>query len=146
MQDIVEAAKRAAASAADRASWEINRRQRATARQHDIELARRERSTLMDQILHLVVQLDAQGKLTDPSLHALCSRLRALDGDIASGEREVRQINAQQYAPGSMLNGPGPSSASRARATLPGEHPCPTCGQLVKDSAAFCSSCGTRLR
>jgi hypothetical protein len=143
MQDFVEAAKRAAASAADRASWELNRRQRAYARQRDIDLARRERGTLVDQIVHVVLQLDANGKLTDQSLHALCSRLRTLDGEIASAQQEVRQINTQQYAPGAVASSAPPA---RALSTLPGEYPCPTCGKPVRDSSAFCASCGTRLR
>ena len=143
MQDFVEAAKRAAASAADRATWELNRRQRALARQRDIDLAQRERGTLIDQVIHLVLQLDANGKLTDQSLHALCSRLRTLDGEIAAGQQEVRRINTQQYTPGAAAS---PSQPARALASLPGEYPCPTCGKPVKDSAAFCSTCGTRLR
>jgi hypothetical protein len=145
MQDFVEAAKRAAASAADRASWELSRRQRAAARQHDIDLARRERGTLVDQIVHVVLQLDANGKLTDQSLHALCTRLRTLDADVIAGEREIHQINAQQYTPGAGAT-PQPGQPARAPSALPGEHPCPTCGQPVKGMAAFCSSCGTRLR
>ena len=145
MQDFVEAAKRAAASAADRASWELSRHQRAMSRQHEVDLARRERGTLVDQIVHLVLQLDGAGKLTDTSLHALCVRLRTLDTEIASGEREVRQINNQPYTPGAAPGQQQAAPTSRAPAPLPGEYPCPTCGQTVKQSAAFCSSCGTRL-
>jgi hypothetical protein len=146
MQDFVEAAKRAAASAADRASWELSRRQRALSRQHEIDLARRERGTLVDQILHLVLQLDAGGKLTDSSLHALCARLRTLDAEIATGERDVRQINNEPYTPSSGSSVPRPAPSLRAPAAQSGEYPCPTCGQPAKQSAAFCSSCGTRLR
>lgn len=144
MQDFVEAAKRAAASAADRATWEVNRRQRAYARQHDIDLARRERGTLVEQMAHLVLELDANGRLADQSLHALCTRLRTLDGEIASGADEVHRINAQSYVPGAAASTSQPARAGRA-AALPGEHPCPTCGKPVRDGSAFCPSCGTRL-
>lgn len=149
MQDFVEAAKRAAASAADRATWEVNRRQRAYARQREVDLARRERGTLIEQVAHVVLELDAQGKLSDQSLHNLCARLRSLDVEIAAGQDDVHRINAQAYTPGAAggpTSAPTPPRPARAPAALPGEHPCPTCGKPVKDSAAFCSSCGTRLR
>jgi hypothetical protein len=146
MQDFVEAAKRAAASAADRATWEMNRRQRAYTRQREVDLARRERGTLVEQVAHLVLQLDANGKLNEPSLHALCERLRTLESEIATGADEVRHINQQAYAPGAAASPLQSARPARVPAARPGEYPCPTCGKPVKDAAAFCSSCGTRLR
>jgi hypothetical protein len=184
MQEFLEAAKRTAGAAVDRATWEANRMRRASARQHEVDLAQRERSTLLEQIGDMVLDLEGRGQLTDNSLVALCKRLRALNGEIADGQAEVQSIRAETYKPGAGATGPdasGPSGAggsaggaaggsgtggaarpstpaSPSRAAPPASatraddpvgdrsHACPSCGKLVRDGAAFCSSCGAPQR
>ncbi len=144
MQDFVEAAKRAAATAAERAAWEANRLRRINDRQHDLQLAQRERMTLLEQLAGVVLDLDRRGQLTQEPLQALARRLRVLDQEISTGSAEVQTIRSESFKPGGSANHP----AASARRPLPagGERPCPTCGQPVRDTAAYCSACGTRLR
>ncbi len=144
MQDFVEAARRAATQAAERATWEANRLRRASARQHDVDLSQRERSALLEQMAGVVLDLERRGQLTQEPLLALSRRLRALDEEIAKGHAEVQTIRGETFKPGAGSASPvqPPVKVSSVAA----EHPCPTCGQPVRDTAAYCSSCGTRLR
>jgi DNA repair exonuclease SbcCD ATPase subunit len=144
VQDFVEAAKRAAATAAERASWEANRFRRVNARQHDVELAQRERAALLEQLAGVVLDLERRGQLTQDPLLNLARRLRVLDQEIASASAEVQSLRAEAFKPGAASSSvPWPGSP---RPGAPREHPCPTCGQPVRDTAAYCSACGTRLR
>lgn len=152
MQDFVEAAKRAAMSAAERATWEANRLRRVSTRQHDLELSQRERGALLEQIASVSLDLERRGQLTQEPLLALLRRLRELNQEITGAEAEIQGIRGEVFRPGTSA-GAAPSYSARAprspagQAPLgPGERPCPTCGQPVRDTAAFCSACGTRLR
>ncbi|HEY7782821.1 MAG TPA: zinc ribbon domain-containing protein [Ktedonobacterales bacterium] len=159
MQDFVEAAKRAAASAADRATWEANRMRRSGSRQREVDLSQRERTALLEQIGTIVLDLEHRGQLAPDPLVALARRLRTLDAEIASGLAEVQSIRTETYTPGagphsgtsggSSAKGPSaarpqpPRPAARP-VTIEAEHPCPSCGKSVRDNAAFCPSCGAR--
>ena len=77
MQDIIENARRMASNAVERAAWEADKLRRASARQREIELAERERATLLDQIAHVVSELESRGQLNNATLSALAQRLRA---------------------------------------------------------------------
>ena len=146
MQDFVEAAKRAAANAAERAAWEANRLRRINARQHDVELAQRERGALLEQMAGITLDLDRRGQLTQEPLRALAQRLRTLDQEIASAASEVQAMRGETFKPG-VSPAPAPAARPSPRVrTAAGEHPCPTCGEPVRDSANFCSACGTRMR
>jgi hypothetical protein len=145
MQDFLEAAKRAATAAAERAAWEVTRRQRAITRQHEIDLAQRERGTLVEQIAHIALDLETSGQLTYEPLRALCRRLQALDQEVAAGAADVKKINAETFTPGATGGAAGPAHKPIAAPAVR-EYPCPTCGRPVRDGAAFCAACGTRLR
>jgi hypothetical protein len=149
MQDFVEAAKRAAMSAAERATWEANRMRRVNARQHDLELSQRERAALLEQLASVALDLERRGLLTQEPLLALVKRLRTLNQEITGAEAEIRGMRSETFRPGAG-NGMGPGAAARPPAAAgqlgAGMRPCPTCGQPTHDTAAFCSACGTRLR
>jgi hypothetical protein len=145
MQDFVEAARRAASQAAERAAWEANRLRRASARQHDLDLSQRERTALLEQMAGVVLDLERRGQLTQEPLLALSRRLRALDEEIAKGHAEVQTIRGEAFKPGGGSALPAQPPVKVSPAVAP-EHPCPTCGQPVRDTAAYCSACGTRLR
>lgn len=143
MQDFVDAAKRAASQAAERAAWEANRLRRISARQRETDLAQRERATLLEQMARVVLDLERQGQLTQEPLLALCRRLRTLDSEITAGTSEVQTMRAESFKPGSSPAYGGPPARSAASGSK--EYPCPTCGKPVRDTAAYCSVCGTRL-
>lgn len=144
MQDFVDAAKRAASQAAERATWEANRLRRISARQRETDLAHRERLTLLEQMAGVMLDLERQGQLSQEALVALCRRLRTLDGEIAAGASEVQTMRAETFKPGNPpANGSQPAQGGARR---PREYPCPTCAKPVRDTAAYCSACGTRLR
>lgn len=140
MQEIVEGAKRVANVVAERAAWEADKLRRLTSRQKEIDLAKRERGTLLEQVARTMLDLQSRGQLTQGPLVALCNRLRELDQEIASGTTDVHAMRSESFKPGAS------SSVGPSRAALgPGMSTCPTCHQAVRNDAAFCSACGTRL-
>jgi hypothetical protein len=141
MQDFLESAKRAAGTAVERAAWEAEKMRRASARQHDVELLRRERSALVEQLTGVLLDLDARGQLPEGPLKTLADRLRTLDAEVTRGDADVRAIRGEQYVPGSVA-----ISIQRRDATTGAGGSCPACGQPMRDAAAFCSACGARVR
>ena len=139
MQDIFENAKRVANTAVERAAWEADKLRRATTRQREIELALRERTTLIEQVATTLLDLDKQGKLAEEPLKMLAGRLRTLENEVKSGHDEVKAIRNETFAPGTI-------SISVTRQGADDNSTCPTCGKPTRASASFCSNCGSRLR
>lgn len=139
MQDMFEQAKRAASHAVERATWEADRMRRIGARQHEADLAARERTALLDQMGSVVLDLDQRGQLTQPALKALAQRLTQLRDEINRVQSDVQAIRNESFTPGTV-------SIQVNRASAADTEPCSTCGQPVRKSAAYCSSCGARLR
>ena len=161
MQDFIENAKRAANMAIERAAFEADKLRRSANRQHEVDLAQRERTTLLEQIASLVLDLDARGQLGSDALRQIATRLRQVDAEIANGRSEAEAIRNEQYQPGSVQisitradasAGGGastPAPVAPARPTplaTPATMPCPTCGKPVRVGAAFCAGCGARMR
>jgi hypothetical protein len=147
MEDLFESAKRAASSAVERAAWEADKLRRVNERQRELELLRREKGSLMDQLIAAVRDLERRGQLTDPTLKTLAERLRTIDTNITNGQDDIIAIRKETFAPGSVS-----ISVQRRDATSAGNapdrnrRPCPTCGRPTRLSAAYCSACGARLR
>jgi zinc ribbon protein len=139
MQDMFENAKRVASTAVERAAWEADKLRRSSLRQHDLELAQRERTVLLEQLATLVLDLDQRGQLNSEALHALAQRLRTLDADISRGQADVRTIREEPFTPGTI-------SINVSRKGDVGTTPCTTCGQPVRKNASYCAACGARLR
>jgi hypothetical protein len=139
MQDIFENAKRVANTAVERAAWEADKLRRSTARQREIELALRERTTLIEQVATTLLDLDKQGKIAEEPLKMLAGRLRTLENEVNSGRDEVKGIRNETFQPGTI-------SISVTRQGAEDTANCPTCGKPTRASASFCSNCGSRLR
>lgn len=139
MQDIFENAKRVANSAVERAAWEADRLRRINTYQRDIDLAQRERMSIVDQLAGVILDLERRGQITQEPLKALARRLKTIDDDVRRGQTEILAIRNETFTPGSI-------SISITRQGSEDTTPCPTCGQPVRKNAAFCSSCGARLR
>jgi hypothetical protein len=139
MQDIFENAKRVANTAVERAAWEADKLRRATARQREIELAQRERTTLVEQIASSLLDLDKRGQVTQEPLKMLAQRLRTLDNEVTHGQDEVKAIRNETFQPGTI-------SISVTRQGIEEATACPTCGKPTRSNASFCSNCGARLR
>ena len=160
MQDFIENAKRAANTAIERAAFEADKLRRSANRQHEVDLAQRERTTLLEQIATLVLDLDARGQLSSDALRQVATRLRQLDAEIADGRGEAEAIRNEPYRPGSVqiaitrtdagagggVSSPSPAAPSASAAPVAATMPCPTCGKPVRVGAAFCASCGARMR
>lgn len=143
MQDFLENAKRKASAAMDRAAWEADKLRRGSARQKEVDLAQRERITLLEQMAQMVLEMDKQGTLTDQRLRALADRMRSLDGEIARGQADVQTIKNEPY--GQQASGTSAStSAPRQVASI--TELCSTCGQPIRAGAAYCPGCGARQR
>ncbi|HKV83252.1 MAG TPA: zinc ribbon domain-containing protein [Ktedonobacterales bacterium] len=143
MQDFLENAKRKASAAMDRAAWEADKLRRGSARQKEVDLAQRERVTLLEQMAQMVLEMDKQGTLTDQRLRALADRMRSLDGEIARGQADVQTIKNEPY--GQQANGASAStSAPRQVASI--TELCSTCGQPIRAGAVYCPGCGARQR
>ena len=138
MQDILENARRMANNAVERAAWEADKLRRGSARQREVDLAERERAALLEQIAHLVLDLESHGQLNNASLSALAQRLHSLEDEIQHGRSEVNGIRSEVFTPGSV-------SISVVRRSSSGDVTCPTCGQQSRKGAAFCATCGARL-
>src|SRR5260221_14406633 len=110
MQDFVEAAKRLATQATDRATWEANRLRRINARQHDMELEQRERGALLEQLASVALDMERRGQLSQEPLVGLARRLRTLDQEIAAGASVIQTLRAETERPGALLPGPAPPS------------------------------------
>jgi hypothetical protein len=143
MQDFIESARRAAGGAMERAAWEADRMRRANERQHEIELSRRERVALVEQLAGVLLDQERRGQLPNGPLKTLAERLRALDEDVNRGLAEVQTIRGERYVPGSV-------TVSVRRKDADGKNTsgdaCPSCGRPVRDDAAYCSACGARLK
>jgi hypothetical protein len=141
MQDIFENARRMANNAVERAAWEADKLRRASARQREADLAERERTALLDQIARLVLDLDTRGQLGNASLSALAQRLRTLDSEIEHARSDVHDIRSESFTPGSVS-----ISVVRRSSAAGDDVTCRNCGQRSRGAAAFCSTCGARLK
>ena len=144
MEDLFESAKRAASNAVERAAWEADKLRRVSERQKELELVRRERSAMMEQLVATVRDLEARGQITQPQLKSLAERLATLERDLANGQSDIQAIKNEIYKPGSVSITVQRKDASQPSSSG-GTYPCPTCGRPVRSSAAFCSACGARL-
>jgi len=144
MEDLIESAKRAASGAVERAAWEADKLRRVGERQREMELLRRERLALVEQLVSTVRMLEQRGQLTQPELKTLGERLRTIDMDVAKGQIDIQNIRRETFTPGSVS-----ISVQRRDQSSGGPRdrvPCPTCGRPTRRTAAFCSACGARLR
>lgn len=139
MQDFLENAKRKASAAMDRAAWEADKLRRSSARQKEVDLAQRERVTLLDQLAQMVLDLDTQGALNDSRLRALADRLRSLDGEITRGQSDVQTIKNEPY-------GSSPTKTPEPRQVATVTEVCTTCGKPIRGGATYCPACGARQR
>jgi uncharacterized coiled-coil protein SlyX len=139
MQDFLENAKRVANSAVERAAWEADRLRRVNARQHEIDLAERERATLLEQLGGTLLELDQRGELTQDPLRMIAQRLRTLESDVSRNKADVAAIRGETFKPGTV-------SITVTRQDATPMDICPTCGKLVRAGAGFCPSCGARLK
>jgi hypothetical protein len=150
MQDIIENAKRAANTAIERAAWEADKLRRVSARQREMELAQRERATLLEQLAQLAMDLESRGQLSPASLVALVQRLRTLEREVGQGQADMQAIRSETFTPGSVAitvtRRDAGASRAGAGASPAAEVSCPRCGQRSRASATFCASCGARLR
>ncbi|HEX6542600.1 MAG TPA: zinc-ribbon domain-containing protein [Ktedonobacterales bacterium] len=144
MQDMFENAKRVASTAVERAAWEADKVRRTGARQREIDLLRRERSAVVEQLAGVLLDLERRGELTQGPLQAIAARLRGLDNDINQGEADISAIRNETFVPGTISinvqRKDDPSAPGSSRMA------CPSCGRSVRRSAAFCSACGARLK
>ena len=147
MQDMFENAKRIANTAVERAAWEADKLRRTTARQHEMDIALRERTALLDQLASIVLDLDRRGQLTNDPLKAVAQRLRSLESEVSKAQTDLRDIRAEPFVPGAVsINISRVSGGSSVSARgIDETESCPTCGQPVRSTAAFCSACGARL-
>ena len=143
MQDFLENAKRKASAAMDRAAWEADKLRRSSARQKEVDLAQRERVTLLEQLAQMVLELDKQGALSDARLRALADRMRSLDGEIARGQADVQTIKNEPYGSAPTATATA-TAAPRSVASI--TEVCTTCGQPIRGGATYCPGCGARQR
>src|SRR5690242_11075227 len=144
MEDLIESAKRAASAAMERAAWEADKLRRVNERQREIELLRRERLALVEQLVSTARMLEQRGQLTQPELKTVVERLRTVEMGVANGQVDIQNIRHETFTPGSVTisvqrrdtSSPGGVASPRDRI------PCPTCGRPTRRTAAFCSACG----
>ncbi|HEU4783800.1 MAG TPA: zinc-ribbon domain-containing protein [Ktedonobacterales bacterium] len=148
MQDMFENAKRVASTAVERAAWEADKVRRTSARQREIDLLKRERSAAVEQLAGVLLDLDRRGELTQGPLVAIAARLKALTDDVNRGETEITAIRNETFVPGTIsINVQRKDDPNALAPTTSSSYTtCPSCGRSVRRSAAFCSSCGAKLK
>jgi zinc ribbon protein len=161
MQDMFENAKRVASTAVERAAWEADKVRRASAQQREIELLKRERSAMIEQLAGVLLDLERRGELTQRPLQTIAARLRELDADINKGDAEITAIRNETFVPGTITinvqrrddpnaTPPSParssSSASSSASSRASATTCPSCGNAVRPGATFCPACGAKLK
>ena len=147
MQDMFENAKRVASTAVERAAWEADKVRRVSARQREIDLLRRERSAVVEQLAGVLLDLERRGELTQASLQAIAARLRTLTDDVNRGESDITAIRNETFVPGTIsINVQRKDDPNALTPTASSHTTCPSCGRSVRRSAAFCSACGARLQ
>jgi hypothetical protein len=139
MQDMIENAKRAASTAVERAAWEADRMRRVADKQREVDLLQRERTTLIEQLASVVLDMEQRGQIPAGPLKSLAARMVALTTDVNRGVAEVQAIRTEQFQPGTVT-----ISVQRKGETT-GHLTCPTCGRSVRRSSNFCQACGARL-
>ena len=154
MQDMFENAKRVSSTAVERAAWEADKVRRSSARQREIELLKRERAAMIEQLAGVLLDLERRGELTQRPLQTIAGRLRELDTDISKGDADITTIRNETFVPGTITINvqrkddpnatPPGGSPSPARSASPTT--CPSCGGSVRPGATFCPTCGTKLK
>lgn len=150
MQDMFENAKRVASTAVERAAWEADRVRRTSARQREIDLLKRERSAVVEQLAGVLLDLERRGELTQAPLQAIATRLRTLTDDVNQGDTDITAIRNETFVPGTISinvqRKDDPNTIPSKPAVTPSSTiACPSCGRSVRRSAAFCPACGTKL-
>src|SRR5690349_8625626 len=102
MQDMIENAKRAASNAVERAAWEADRLRRIADKQHEVELLQRERTTLIEQLASVVLDMEQRGQLPAGPLKSLAERMVGLTTDVNKGVADVQAIRTEQFQPGTV--------------------------------------------
>ncbi len=102
MQDMFENAKRVASTAVERAAWEADRVRRTSARQREIDLLKRERSAVVEQLAGVLLDLERRGELTQAPLQAIATRLRTLTDDVNQGDTDITAIRNETFVPGTI--------------------------------------------
>lgn len=156
MQDMFDTAKRAAGNAVGRAAWEMDKVQRTSARQRELDLLMREHATLVDQVAGVVINLEQRGLITQSQLKVVAEQLRKVRAEIDQARAEIEAIRNEPFVPGAVTIGvqrtdPGATMPTPAVTAMAGPGgpitfaPCPRCKQPTPSTASFCSSCGMRL-
>ncbi len=146
-------------SAAALAKWKAEQQVRIVRAQnavHDLEnQVKTQKASLADSVLDLY----AQGVLTDPGLQQACAAITQLNVQVAQANEAVRQIQAEQPPSDNPAPAPAPSPtpapayapppapvqtftspAPTPVADTPAQLVCPECGQVLK--GRFCPEHG----
>jgi hypothetical protein len=151
-----DTAKRAAGNAVGRAAWEMDKAQRTSGRQRELDLLQREHATLIDQVAGVVINLQQRGLITQNQLKVVAEQLAKVRTDIDKARADIEAIRNEPYVPGAVTIGvqradPGATMPTPAVTVVGGAGapitfaPCPRCKTPTPSTASFCSSCGMRL-
>lgn len=114
---------------------EADRRRRVTHIKQQLQELRAREAQAINALSAQVLALHEAGSLSQPELVSLCRGVDEVRAQIKEQEAELEQWQPSQPQPAPAET---PKAAAGAR--------CPTCGVPVVAGAAFCQSCGTRLK
>ena len=148
MQDMFENAKRVASTAVERAAWEADRVRRTSARQREIDLLKRERSAVVEQLAGVLLDLERRGELTQAHSRRLpraCGRSPTMSTRVTPTSPRFAMRHSCQARSASTCS--AKMIPTRCHLSPPPRSTiaCPSCGRSVRRSAAFCPACGTKL-
>lgn len=148
----------------DRAGFEADKMMRANRVRAEATRLRDQADDKTHALGIKVLELASSGTELDPQLKELVDEIVGLHAEVARKEDEVKAINSEVWvepvvpAP-SRPSSPGPSRtpsgaapadpiAKRLQAYVDsksGDFNCPSCGALIRSSAAFCPKCGRKV-
>lgn len=121
---------------ADQVRFELDKRNRIGAVQHQIDDLQRQINGTVSQIGTQAVDLHRQNQLPVAALVALCQIVIEHEAQIAAFQAQIDAIRAEvMLAPAAYSPAPLPPSAAA----------CPNCGQSLLPGARFCPNCGLSL-
>jgi predicted RNA-binding Zn-ribbon protein involved in translation (DUF1610 family) len=112
---------------------EADRKRKVNAIKQQIQDLQAKEAQSINSLSAQVLALYEAGTLKQPELVSLCKGVDEIRAEIEEKEAELAQLQPVQ---------PAPAEEPQAAAG----HRCPSCGVAVVAGAAFCQTCGTRLK
>jgi hypothetical protein len=126
-----------------RLQFEARKLQRTTQIQGELYELRGKSEGAIAQLGQRTFELYQQGRIAEPALVELATRVQHLHDQLAAKQRELEQAQAETFVEPTAA--PPAQRVPIEEEPLPLARACPSCGYLCPPTALFCANCGTRV-